>query len=91
NADKKRCRAALDILETKQLQFDWGPNWASVHDGNTSQLGGLKPGSRRDSAAPKHYWVGLFNSRDKRLIAPPLVEASFANPPTTAEAVEALR
>ncbi|KAI0779700.1 hypothetical protein C8Q74DRAFT_1367541 [Fomes fomentarius] len=91
NADKKRCRAALDILETKNLQFDWTPNWTSVHDGNTSQLGGLKPGCRQDSAKPNLYWVGLFNSSNKRLVPPPLVQASFATPPTTAQVVQALR
>ncbi|KAI0719993.1 hypothetical protein C8T65DRAFT_736172 [Cerioporus squamosus] len=91
NADKKRCRAALDILATKNLQFDWSANWASVHDGNTSQLGGLKPGCRQDSAAPRLYWVGLFNSKDKRLVPPPLIQAYFPGPPTTAEAVQALR
>ncbi|KAH9886208.1 hypothetical protein C8Q73DRAFT_795387 [Cubamyces lactineus] len=94
NADKKRCLAALDILETKTLHFDWSANWASIHDGNTSQLGGLKPGSREDSAPPKLRWVGLFNSgSNKRLQPPPLVQASFPaeTVPTTAEVVEALR
>ncbi|KAI0329995.1 hypothetical protein GY45DRAFT_1371100 [Cubamyces sp. BRFM 1775] len=94
NADKKRCLAALDILATKTLHFDWGTSWASIHDGNTSQLGGLKPGSREDSTAPKLRWVGLFNSgSNKRLQPPPLVQVSFAagTVPTTAQVVEALR
>ncbi|KAI0329996.1 hypothetical protein GY45DRAFT_1371101 [Cubamyces sp. BRFM 1775] len=93
-ADKRRCLAALDVLETKKLYFDWSANWASIHDGNTSQLGGLKPGSREDSAAPKLRWVGLFNAgSNKRIQPPPLVEASFpaGTVPTTEEVVEALR
>jgi len=50
NAQKKLIAAALDVLATKTLYFDWTTQWVSVHDGNTSQLGGLKPGCRRDSA-----------------------------------------
>ncbi|KAJ8475198.1 hypothetical protein ONZ51_g6707 [Trametes cubensis] len=94
NPEKTRCRAALDILATKTLYFDWSEQWASIHDGNTSQLGGLKPGSREDSKAPKLRWVGLFNAgSNKRIQPPPLVQASFAagTVPTTAEVVEALR
>ncbi|KAJ7195484.1 hypothetical protein GGX14DRAFT_377030, partial [Mycena pura] len=92
NYDKKRCHEALDILLTKNLQWDWGVNWTSVHDGNTSQLAGLKPGCRRDSAKPNLHWVGLLPvSSTKRVFPPPLVQASFANAPTTAEVVAALR
>ncbi|KAI0699414.1 hypothetical protein BC835DRAFT_568015 [Cytidiella melzeri] len=89
---KRRCNAALDILATKTLSFDWSPNWASVHDGATSQLGGLKPGCRQDSSGERLYWVGLFNSgSNKRIQPPPLVEASFSSVPTTKEVVDALR
>ena len=86
--------AALDVLETKTFNFDWSPSWASVHDGNTSQLGGLKPGCREDSTGnPKLKWVGLFRSaaRNKRIQPPPLVQASFTDEPTTQEVVDALR
>ncbi|KAI0688277.1 hypothetical protein BC835DRAFT_1522462 [Cytidiella melzeri] len=92
SADKKRCLAALDVLETKYLSFDWSPNWASVHDGNTSQLKGLKPGCRQDSTGDYLYWVGLFNAgSNKRVQPPPLVQASFRFAPITAEVVAALR
>ncbi|KAI0697877.1 hypothetical protein BC835DRAFT_1413385 [Cytidiella melzeri] len=90
-ADKARCRAALDVLATRNLYFEWSPNWSSVHDGNTSQLEGLKPGSRRDSAGARLYWVGLLNVSGKRVQPPAVVQASFANPPSSAEAIAALR
>ncbi|KAI0699416.1 hypothetical protein BC835DRAFT_567744 [Cytidiella melzeri] len=92
NADKKRCNAALDVLATKTLSYDWSSSWASVHDGATSQLGGLKPGCRQDSTGARLYWVGLFNAgSNKRVQPPPLVQASFDHVPTTAEVVAALR
>ncbi|KAI0742398.1 hypothetical protein C8Q80DRAFT_1122700 [Daedaleopsis nitida] len=91
NADKKKCREALDVLETRTLHFDWTSQWLSVHDGATSQLGGLKPGCRQDSADPKHYHVGLFRAANKRIQPPPLVEASFPTAPSSADAIKALR
>ncbi|KIK04404.1 hypothetical protein K443DRAFT_4701 [Laccaria amethystina LaAM-08-1] len=91
NAQKRQISAALDVLATKTLLFDWSTQWVSVHDGNTSQLGGLKPGCRQDSAAPKLYWVGIFTVSNKRIVPPPLIQASFAAVPDTATAVAALR
>ena len=62
-----------------------------MHDGNTSQLGGLKPGCRQDSAHPNLYWIGIFKSANKRIQPPPLIEVSFATAPDTSTVVEALR
>jgi hypothetical protein len=91
NVQKKQITAALNVLANKTLYFDWTTQWVSVHDGNTSQLGGLKPGCRQDSANPKLYWVGIFTVSNKRIVPPPLIQASFATVPNTATAIAELR
>ncbi|KAL1747316.1 hypothetical protein HDZ31DRAFT_32183, partial [Schizophyllum fasciatum] len=90
NAQKQACRSAISVIESKTIYFDWGVSWAVVHGATTSQLGGLKPGCRKDSKGSS-YHVGLFNSRNKQIIPPPLVEAAFDHSPTTKEVCDALR
>ncbi|KAJ2916272.1 hypothetical protein MD484_g4150, partial [Candolleomyces efflorescens] len=82
---------ALDIIATRDVSWTWDANWKAGHNSNTSQLGGYKPGSRQDSKDPKLYWVGIFTSKNKSIEPPPLITASFAAVPTTAQAVAALR
>jgi hypothetical protein len=91
NAQRTQISAALDVLETKTLGFNWDIQWGGAHDSGTSQLGGLKPGSRRDSAAPNLYWVGIFSVNNKKIVHPPFIQASFAAEPDTATAVAGLR
>ncbi|KAI6021037.1 hypothetical protein EDC04DRAFT_2901592 [Pisolithus marmoratus] len=91
SATKKRIAAALDVMEDREITFVWSSSYGAVHNANTSQLGGLKPGSRRDSASPNLYWVAMFESKGKQIIPPPLIEASFATEPNTPTAVAKLR
>ncbi|KAI6144459.1 hypothetical protein BKA82DRAFT_1004024 [Pisolithus tinctorius] len=90
-ATKKKIAAALDVMEDQEIAFVWNSSYSAVHNAKTSQLGGLKPGSRRDSAAPNLYWVAMFESKNKQIIPPPLIQASFATEPDTATAVAGLR
>ena len=77
-------------MRGRELSFTWGANWQKVHNANTSQLGGLKPGSRQDSASPHDYWVGMFASGGKNIQGNALVQASFPHEPTSEEVVDAL-
>lgn len=77
-------------MNGREIGFTWGANWAKAHNANTSQLGGLKPGSRQDSADPKHYHVGMFAAANKNIQGAPIIQASFDHAPTSAEAIEAL-
>ncbi|KAI0748861.1 hypothetical protein C8Q74DRAFT_1222786 [Fomes fomentarius] len=91
---RKICIRALDIMEHRPIYFDnWLINWNVVHGASTSTLKGVKPGYRKDSSplSAEPYHVGLFRTSDKGLIPPPLVEAAFAQPPTSAELAQALR
>ncbi|RXW15881.1 hypothetical protein EST38_g9974 [Candolleomyces aberdarensis] len=82
---------ALDVVEGETVSWSWLTSWEKAHGANTGKLQGYKPGSRRDSQGAKLYWVGLFKTAGKEIIAPPLIQASSAKEPTTAEAVAALR
>ena len=81
------------------LQFDWDPNkWHAVHNGKTSQLGGLKPGCRLESfGEPPAKIVGLFRASGKKISGTPLVVIKFQftaennRDPTNAEIVEGLK
>ncbi|KAJ2929859.1 hypothetical protein H1R20_g7233, partial [Candolleomyces eurysporus] len=90
---KKAIGEALDVIAGRTLAFTWGVSYSKAHDSNTSQLGGYKPGGRRDSQGAQLYWVGIFtaNSRTKDISGSALIEASFATEPDTATAVAALR
>ncbi|KAI5999059.1 hypothetical protein EDD15DRAFT_2363076 [Pisolithus albus] len=88
---KQRIRQALDVMATRTITFTWEKNYAAAHNAKTSELGGVKPGSRRDSAPPHFYWVAMFESGSKRIILPPLIAASFPSEPNTATAVAGLR
>lgn len=88
---KERIGRALDVMATRTITFTWEANYTAAHNAKTSDLGGLKPGSRQDSAPPNLYWVAMFESNSKRIIPPPLIAASFQNVPDTATAVAGLR
>lgn len=88
---KKQIARALDVMATRTIAFTWEANYTAAHDAKTSDLGGLKPGSRQDSDPPNHYWVGMFKSSSKKTTPPPLIEASFQEVPDTATAVAGLR
>ncbi|KZT63288.1 hypothetical protein DAEQUDRAFT_770742 [Daedalea quercina L-15889] len=90
NSEKKKIEAALDVMAGRDLGFTWGSNWQKAHNANTSQLGGYKPGSRKDSAAPHKYHVGIFSAANKNIQGKPLVEAEFSKEPTSKQAVDAL-
>jgi len=88
---EKEISDALDVMATRDITFVWDTGYSAVHNALTSQLGGLKPGSRRDTFEPKLYWVGLFESKNKRIIKSPLIQASFATAPDVATTVAELR
>ncbi|KZT67989.1 hypothetical protein DAEQUDRAFT_728526 [Daedalea quercina L-15889] len=77
-------------MKEREMSFTWGANWQKVHNANTSQLGGLKPGSRQDTASPHHYWVGIFAGAGKNIQGNAIVQAAFDHEPSSAEAVEGL-
>ncbi len=85
---------ALDVIASRPLYFDiWEVSWNVVHGASTSVLQGVKPGYRKDSSplSLQPYHVGLFRTSNKDLIPPSIVEAAFAQPPTSVELASALR
>ncbi|KAJ2929862.1 hypothetical protein H1R20_g7236, partial [Candolleomyces eurysporus] len=88
---KKKLEEALDVMEAETVSWSWGAQWDKGHGGNTSQLQGYKPGSRRDTQGSLLFWVGLFNTAGKEITGSPLIQANFATEPDTATAVAALR
>ncbi|KAI6006886.1 hypothetical protein EDD15DRAFT_2153042, partial [Pisolithus albus] len=89
---KQWIESILNEMERRTLTFVWGLNYMKGQGCRTSQLGGLKAGSRRESTGYRRYWVGVFQSNGNKIkYPPPLVEACFATEPDTATAVAGLR
>jgi hypothetical protein len=64
---KERLLSALTSLQSRTLSFTWDVSWKEVHNSNTSQLGGFKPSSRRDSSGARLYVVAIFSSSKKEM------------------------